>query len=209
MSAAAPVRQSVNLYLPEFRKQQDWLDAARMLQLAGLLLLGVALGLVWQVWQLERSERVLAAAEAQRAAAVAATGALRASFGPQTPSEELLEQSRQLESVLQERRVVLDFMGSGQLGNTRGFSPFLADLARYHVQGLSLKSIRLAEDGRSVVLSGEVLRAELVPMYLQALDRGKSFRGLSFQVLQIADSPVRSADAAGQQVFNFTVSTGN
>lgn len=203
------MKQSVNLYLPEFRKKQEWLDALRMAQMTGLLLLLLAVGTGWQYWQLERSADELQAAEARRSAAVTATAELRASFGSQTPSQTLLDQNQRLQSELDEKRAILSFMRGRQLGNTSGFSPFLADLARYHIQGLSLQDIHLTRDGRSVSLSGEVLRAELVPLYLQALNRSEAFRGMNFEVLQISGVAGPGSGDVKQQVFDFTVSTGN
>ena len=201
--------QSVNLYLPEFRKKQEWLDAFRMVQVAGLLLLLLAVGAGWQHWQLANSQSELQAAETRRVAAVTATADLRASFGSQTPSQTLLDQNQRLQAELDEKRAILSFMRGRQLGNTAGFSPFMADLARYHVQGLSLRAIQLTRDGRSVALSGEVLRAELVPLYLQALNRSDAFRGMNFAGLQISSVAGPASGDATQQVLDFTVSTGN
>lgn len=205
----AAARQSVNLYLPEFRRKRDWLTALRMVQATGLLVALVAVTGAWETVRLALAESRFAEVDAQRAAAAAVTEELRRSYGSQLPSDSLTEQNRQLEESLQEKRAIMEFMRSRQPGNTSGFSPYLADLARFHVQGLSLRSIRLSQDGAEVSLSGEVARAELVPMYLQALNRSESFRGLDFQALQIAETPTPATGAEGQQVFDFTVSTGN
>jgi hypothetical protein len=201
------MKQSVNLYLPEFRRKQEWLDALRMVQATGVLLLLVALGYGWETWQLANANADLVQAEARRNAAVAATAELRASFGVQAPDQSVLDQNQQLEDALKEKRAILEFMRGNDLGNTGGFSEFLADLARYHVQGLSLKEISISRDGKSVTLSGEVARAELVPIYLQNLNRGAAFRGLEFAALQIKEAAAPAAGSAQQSLFAFTVST--
>lgn len=201
------MKQSVNLYLPEFRKKPEWLDALRMVQLAGVVLLLLAVGSGWEYFQLGRTREALAEAEARRVAAVNATAELRASFGVQAPDQSVLDQNQQLEDALKEKRAILEFMSGKDMGNTRGFSAYLADLARYHVQGLSLKTISLSQNGQSVALTGDVVRAELVPIYLQNLNRGASFRGLSFHALQIAETAQPAAGDDTAPVFAFTVST--
>jgi len=201
------MKQSVNLYLPEFRKKQEWLSALRMVQLTGLVLLLLAAGAGWEYWQLGQRAADLRAAEASRAAAVIATADLRASFGSQAPDQSVLAQIQQLEGALQEKRAILEFMSGKDLGNTSGFSSYLADLARYHVPGLRLRTISLSQNGKFVSLGGDVAKAELVPIYLQNLNRGASFRGLSFHALQISETAMPAATDDVQPVFGFTVST--
>lgn len=201
------MKQSVNLYLPEFRRKPDWLDATRMLQAMGLVVLLLALTAGWEFWQLFRLDREWQAAETLRVEAVSATATLSASFGTQAPDQSVVEQNVRLEAALKEKNAILGFMDGNDLGNTAGFSSYLADLARYHVQGLSLKTISLSQNGRSVALTGEVEQAELVPLYLQNLSKGASFRGLSFHALQISELEPADAAAGTVPVFQFTVST--
>jgi hypothetical protein len=200
------MKQAVNLYLPEFRKKRDWLDALRMVQAMGALLLLLAAWAGLESWQLSRAEQVWTEAEARRVAAENLTTQLRASFGSQSPDQTIVEQNRQLEDALKEKRAMLAFMDGKDMGNTAGFSSFMADLARYHVQGLSLNSISLSRNGKSLTLEGEVAKAELVPIYLQSLSRGNSFRGLSFNDLAISELGA-PATAGSQPVFAFKVST--
>lgn len=206
------MRQSVNLYLPEFRKKPEWLNASRMAQVTGLVLLLLVMSVGWEFWLLFRLERDWDAAEAERAAVMAATTELRSSFGTQAPDQSVVEQNARLEAALKEKNAILGFMDGNDLGNTAGFSSYLADLARYHVQGLSLTSITLSQNGRTVALAGEVEQAELVPLYLQNLSQGASFRGLSFHALNIAEQePAGLLEGTGQAgtvpIFQFTVST--
>lgn len=201
------MKQSVNLYLAEFRRKPDWLDATRMLRATGVVLLLLVLDAGWEGWQLFRLEREWEAAEARREAAIAATAQLRSSFGTQAPDQSVVEQNNRLEAALKEKNAILGFMGGNDLGNTSGFSPYLADLARYHVQGLSLESINLSQNGQNVALTGVVESADLVPLYLQNLSQGASFRGLSFHALQIAELEPAEGQEAAVPLFRFTVST--
>lgn len=199
--------QNINLYLPEFRRRKHWLDARAVLALAGASLVLLALVSGVEYWQLSglRAERTVA--DVQAAQAQATTAALVEELGVQTEDLALLDNIRALESQLQSKQTLLQFLEGRELGNAGGFSEHLADLSRYHVQGLSLKQITLEDGGRSVRLSGQVVKAELVPMYLQSLSQGATYAGTNFERLQISDSPVRASGSSGNTLaaWNFEV----
>lgn len=201
------MQQSVNLYLPEFRKKKHWLDAVRMLQLVGATVAVLVLATGWDYWQLSQSRADLVVREQQRQAAVAATAALRAEFGDQSADLTLQERIERMEQDLRAKETLLQFLEGSDLGNAEGFSEYLADLSRFHLQGLSLQSIQLADGGRSVVLGGQVLQTELVPRYLQSLSQGASFSGKNFETLNIRDE-MTGAAAGAAPVWNFEVRSG-
>ncbi len=181
--------QQVNLYLPEFRKQKHWLDAVRMVQMLALVAAVLVLMTGYGYWRVEQLRGEFAASEGQRQQAVAATADLRARFGVQSEDPALLADIRLLEESLQAKEALLQFLSGRNLGNSGGFSEYLADLSRYHLQGLSLTRIDLVSGGASVRLAGQVLEAELVPLYLQYLSQGHSFAGMNFENLQIREGP--------------------
>ncbi|MDY6983536.1 MAG: hypothetical protein SV422_10650 [Pseudomonadota bacterium] len=201
------VVQNINLYLPEFRLKKHWLNARVMLLLAGVSLVLLTLASGVEYWQLSRLRADRAAADVQAEQAAAATAALVEELGVQTEDLVLLDDIRELETQLQSKQTLLQFLEGRELGNAGGFSEYLADLSRYHVQGLSLKEITLEDGGRSVRLAGQVVKAELVPMYLQSLSQGATYAGTNFERLQISDSPVRASGSAGNAVaaWNFEV----
>jgi hypothetical protein len=200
------VVQNINLYLPEFRRKKHWLDARRVLALAGASIAVLALVSGVEYWQLSqlRAERALADAQLQQAQA--ATAAVVEEFGVQTEDLSLLDDIRKLEAALQSKQTLLQFLQGRELGNTGGFSEHLADLSRYHIPGLSLKQITLENGGRSVRLAGQVAKADLVPLYLQNLSKGETYAGTDFERLQISDSPVA---ATGSSLFGPKVSAWN
>lgn len=204
------MKQSVNLYLPEFRKQKDWLNAARMVQVAGIAVAVLLLVVANEFWQLQQTEQMLAEADQRKAEATAATEALRASYGTQSEDQSVAEENLRLEEGLKSKQAILEFMSGREMGNTQGFSEHLADLARFHAQGLSLRGISLQDGGRSIRLEGDVVRAELVPIYLQNLSKGEMFHGMNFQTLQISETtlPGTGTDATEEmKVWQFAVST--
>lgn len=204
------MKQSVNLYLPEFRKKKDWLTAVHMVQVCGLAMLLMLLVAGWEYWNVQKLNQELQEVEQQRVAAVEATNSLRTSFGSQSPDQDIVEQNRRLEETVNEKQAILEFLRGRDLGNTGGFSEYLADLARYHTEGMSLDAISLTSNGESVSLRGSVLRAELVPIYLQNLSQGESFRGMSFHTLDIAEAVLAAGPGSEAQelnAWNFSVST--
>lgn len=202
------VVQNINLYLPEFRRKKHWLDARRTLLVGalGIGLLALVSGIeYWQLAQL-RAERTMKEQQLQQA--TLATAALIEEFGVQTEDPVLLADIAKLEADLQSKRALLQFLEGRELGNATGFSEHLADLSRFHVQGLALNAISLTDGGRSVRLAGQVVKAELVPIYLQNLSRGGTYSGTDFEMLQISDAPVLATGAnADSQLaaWNFQV----
>ncbi len=196
------VVQNINLYLPEFRKKKSWLDAEKTILIAGAaLVLGlIASGVDY--WQLSQLRGELAVKEQEYAQASAATSALMAQYGVQTEDPALLDNIRELEEDLQSKQALLQFLEGRELGNAEGFSEYLSDLSRYHVQGLSLNHVTLTNGGRAVELAGHVVKAELPAIYLQELARGRAYAGMEFESLEIEELPAEPGvpDAASWRV---------
>lgn len=196
------VVQNINLYLPEFRKKKSWLDAEKTVLIAGAaLVLGlIASGVDY--WQLSQLRGELAVKEQEYAQASAATSALMTQFGVQTEDPALLDNIRELEEDLQSKQALLQFLEGRELGNAEGFSEYLSDLSRYHVQGLSLNHVKLTNGGRAVELAGHVVKAELPAIYLQELARGRAYAGMEFESLEIEELPAEPGvpDAASWRV---------
>lgn len=199
------MRQQVNLFLPEFRRQTDWLDFRRMAWLAGLaLLLFVAVSAL-RGGQLVQLQGELEDRQAALTAAVNETTALVQRYGVQTEDQALADSVRQLEETLQGKKVLLDFLAGRELGNTAGFSGHLADLSRYLVPGLRLTAIELRRGGGGVLLSGQVSHAANVTLFLRNLSQSPAYAGKSFDALRIEDAAAGSG-SAGLHVFD--VSSG-
>jgi hypothetical protein len=199
------VMQNVNLYLPEFRKKKYWLDAEKMVLVAGASALLLVVVSAVEFWQLMELRAELAGKEQDLQATTTATAALLEQYGVQTEDPALLESIQELEADLQSKQALLQFLEGRELGNADGFSEHLADLSRYHVQGLSLTEISLTDGGRTVELSGQVVRAGLVMTYLTGLSKGGTYAGTDFDRLQIDDEPVTVASEAGPAAGNLAV----
>jgi hypothetical protein len=182
--------QNINLYLPEFRKKKTWLDAEKTVLLAGAGLLVMLVVSAVDYWQLTQLRGELAAKEQEHQQAVAATAALLAQYGVQTEDPTLLADIQELEEDLLSKQALLQFLEGRELGNADGFSEYLADLSRYHVQGLSIDRVSLSNGGRAVELAGEVLKPELPPIFLLELSKGSAYAGMQFESLHVEDVPL-------------------
>ncbi len=181
------VMQNVNLYLPEFRKKKTVLDAEKTVLIAGAGILLMLLATAVDYWQLVQLRGDLAAKGEEYEQATAETAALLAQYGVQTEDPALLANIRELEEDLQSKQALLQVLGGRELGNAEGFSEYLADLSRHHVQGLSVNYVSLTEGGRSVEFEGEVLKPDLALVFLEALGKGSAYSGMEFEGLQIED----------------------
>jgi len=196
------MHQQINLYLPEFRKEKDILNVRFMAQALVVLVLILGGLTAFDYLRISQLDTALANSQTERQAAIERVNALIVQFGDQSEDPALTARVRNLETELTEKRRLVQFMEGRDFGNTRGFSEHLSDLSRYHLSGLRLTNIALSNGGANISLQGEVLRGELVPMYLQSLSQGETFAGKTFQT-------VRLDSAGSDSSVQFSVSTGN
>lgn len=206
------MKQHVNLYLPEFRKKKEWLNADRMLQifLGVTVLMLLFSGVEWL--QKRSAANAYADAQTRMEQAADATRALIASFGTQAEDQSLVEGNLRLKETLSSKQAVLNYLGGIKLGNTKGFSEFLIDLAQYHVEGLRLTNIKFAQNGAAIELVGQVSNAGLVPLYLQNLGQGTVFNGMESSKWDVKETFLKGNESAGlkdMKAFEFTVTTDN
>ena len=179
------MNQQINLYLPEFRKQKDWLSVSAMLGICGAFVALLVITTAVKYLGSYSIQNDIATRQVELNAAREATNALVDSYGVQTEDPRLAAEIQQLEQNLVGKRTLLEFLDGRYIGNVEGFSEYLADLARFHVNGLSLSNIDLQDGGRNVTLRGEVNQAENVPLYLQNLSNGESYEGMVFGALKM------------------------
>ena len=187
------MNQQINLYLPEFRKEKDRLGFANMVLVVVAVVAILLVATAAEYYGNYRINQEVADKQADLDDARQRTNRLVDSFGVQTEDQQLIEEVRQLEVNLQGKRALLGFLEGRDIGNTDGFSEYLADLSRFHISGLRLTSINLTGGGQNVVLGGEVTRAENVPLYLQNLRNGASYNGKSFETLRITNATDENA----------------
>jgi len=199
------MNQQINLYLPQFRKKKDWLDFENMAGLVVVFAVLLVVATLVEGYSSYSLQGKVDALEASLNEARERTNALIDTYGVQSEDSSLANSVKTLQENLAGKKALLNFLDGREIGNTAGFSEFLADLARYHIDGLRLTSINLRNGGESVFLGGEVSRAENVPLYLQNLRNGDSYNGKTFQTLKISNA---TAENQLDTVMTFDVATG-
>lgn len=177
--------QQINLYLDEFRRRTDPLDAKHIgigMVVLLVILAAISAGLVWQarevearITELER-ERDTAQAELTRK-----QERLQSLQAEQDDDGEL----RRLRAELAAKQQLVDYLESGRFGTRGGFSGHLEALARNRVQNLWLARVELRSGGKSLRVAGHALEPETVPSFLSGLAGQGSFSGYRFRTMRI------------------------
>jgi len=142
---------------------------------------------------------VNAQAEAQLEAQRNQLAAFVKELGPQGRSGQLADEVARTEAQVKGRRELLQSLSTGALGNVKGFSRYLEAFAHQKIEGVWLTGITVGGDENDLVVRGRVLRADLVPTYLRALNGEEVMRGRQVTELSLnAIQTPRAAVAPGQ-----------
>jgi Tfp pilus assembly protein PilN len=179
------VRQEINLYQPIFRRQRKVFTAKAMLQVAGAVVTGLALVYGYGLWRVQALESELTGLQNQQAAASRRLAELSKQLPGQERSKRLVSEVARLSRELEVRQKVEQLLTTGAYGNRRGFSEYLAGLARQHVEGLWLTGVDISEGEQDFDITGGALRPELVAVYVQRFSREPTFQGRRFQTLRM------------------------
>ncbi len=177
--------QQINLYQDEFRPRREVVTSGQVLIGLGVLLAVLVLASFWQGW---RNGRLATEVEALRqtvAAREARVAELQKTAGQRKSDPRLVEAVKKLERRVEIKRQVLTVLSGRSFGNTDGFVPQLTGLARQRIEGLWLTGLRLYAGGTRLDMTGNALRPELVPRYLQRLANEDIFTGTAFETFRL------------------------
>ena len=158
------MKKRINLYLPEFRPQRQWLSLSQMSVAWGIvlfLLVGIAGGLQWLLSQRQDELARLQQHKQQVDSQIkTATQQLQLRHS----DENLLRELKRNQEELQGKRLLLQYLQHiGPLQN-QGFSLWLSDLAKAYQPAISLQEFSIAGD--QVLLRGEAASNEAVPAWM-------------------------------------------
>ncbi|MDO8311372.1 MAG: fimbrial assembly protein, partial [Sideroxyarcus sp.] len=177
--------QQINLFNPIFLKQKKYFSVVTMLQALGLIVLGsiVFFGYAWyQVDQLaKQTQEMTKRYESEQKRLVNYAN----EFSPQRSSQLLNEELTALEAQAATQNNLLGTLKSGAIGNTQGYSEYLRAFARQSVSGLWLTGFDINGDGTQMSLQGAVTNPQLLPAYIQRMNKESVMRGKSFSALQM------------------------
>jgi hypothetical protein len=179
------VSQQINLYNPLFEPRREWISfnvaATVVLALVALLVLAIA----WlDMRDSSLATRELATAQRLNQAKEEMTR-LAGQLTSRQKDPRLEAELDRARIELESRDKVVELLQGGALGNTLGYSEYLRAFARQSVDGLWLTGFSIAGAGHNVTIEGRTLRAELVPDYLQRLNRERIMQGRSFSEMQM------------------------
>lgn len=197
--------QQINLFNPIFLKQKKYFSVVPMLQALGLIVLGSALFYGYAAYQVKQLSKQSDDTTVRYAAEQARLTRYVGEFSPQQSSQLLGDELLKLEAQATAQQSLIETLNSGVLGNASGYSEYMRAFARQSVHGLWLTGFAITGDAAQMSLSGAALSPELVPTYVQRLNREKVMRGKSFAALQMWQSGSKSDSPTARHYIEFTL----
>jgi hypothetical protein len=194
--------QQINLFNPVFLKQKRYFSAVTMLQALGLIALGSVAFYGYALYQVAQLSRQAEDMSKRYISEQAKLVRFANEFSPQRSGQMLEAELKQLEAQAAAQESLLTLLKSGAIGNTEGYSEYMRAFARQSVKGMWLTGFDIVGDGTQMGLSGAVLNAQLLPAYIQRLNREKIMRGKTFATLKM-QQPKKDGDRAVPRYVEF------
>ena len=179
--------QQINLYNPAFEAKRALMSlkgaVAGWVVVAALIVVFAGYQMM-SLRSVEQQERELTR---QVAAAQADSQRLGGAMASRRHDPRITEEVARLEGEVKGRQEVMNMLGSGGLGDTRGFSDHLKAFARQSFEGVWLTGLSIATAGRDVSIEGRALQAAYVPSYLKRLNGENAMQGHPFSELLIQE----------------------
>jgi hypothetical protein len=192
--------QHINLFDPRFRRQKPHFSAVTV----GLALIAVAVLALFirelYAYQNRTLEAQLAETDRHVMQLRAQMIRLGQDFGGQARSGALGDELARVEVQLRARRALLEGIQGGANADVEGFSPYLTALARQTMQGVWLTGVDIGAGSGQLVLKGRALESDLVPLYIQRLNREPLFKGRAVRELRLA-----AKGESGQRYLEFSL----
>lgn len=169
--------QQINLFNPVFLQKKKHFSAVTMLQALGLLLAGILAFFGYATYETRKLTGIADNSRKQLQVQSEQVLQFTREFSPQGRSKALEDELARAGAQLKQREDLIALLRTGALGNTDGFARYLNALARETMPGVWLTSFSIGGDEAELQLGGRVLRAELVPAYVRALNREEVMRG--------------------------------
>ena len=196
--------QQVNLYTEDLRPKQDLLALPNMVAIVvAVLVLGTGYSL-WQYWDLTQNRRLLAEWEEKNSILTQEVKSIEMQLAARRQDKRLELENDRLRLRLRNTQGLLDAIASGidEKGNRIAFADVMYALAKHRIDPIWLQQIKILAGGERIVLSGETLQPEAVPVYLQALGQEAAFSGRAFNEFSL-----KLSEGTDKGVRQFVVDT--
>lgn len=208
--------QYINLLGSAFRKPRLLLSLNRAAILAGVAAV-VMIGLqLYNQHQLDGLRAELVSAQGLLKAQSKYTDRLKGGGATQKDDTGLAAELVRLELELKSARAAMGVMEGGTLGNRSGFAGYLQAFSRQALDGLWLTGFTVDGAGE-VAIQGRVISANLLPEYIQKMNKEPALQGRAFSALEMrrpAVVPVPPSKdgekpvVAGPRYLEFNLTTG-
>lgn len=176
--------QNINLFNPAFRKQRQIVTLATVLQCFGVVLAAL---LAYQYYLLQQVSGVTAelhSAESLLKSQRALVDKLKTKSSPPKADAQINLDIARYEAELKAAREAMAALKGGALGNQQGFAEYLRAFSRQSLNGLWLTGFTITGAGE-LEIRGRVLTPDLVPSYIQRLNKEEVLAGRSFARLEM------------------------
>lgn len=186
--------QNINLFSPAFRKRRLLLSCATVVKCLGLTLFALLAYQFYLQHQVNGLAGELRAAEGSLKEQRSTVDQLKGQAAARKPDVQLDAEIAKLEVELKQAREAMEAAKGGAFGDQQGFSEYLRAFSRQSVNGLWLTGFTIVGGGE-LEIRGRVVSPDLVPSYIQRLNREKVLQGRSFARFEMSQSkPEPAAD---------------
>jgi hypothetical protein len=186
--------QNINLLSADFRKPQLRLSFATLAKGLGIALLALFAVQFFLQYQVSDHRAQLSSVQNQikdhRAQAEKLTGLTAG----RKPDPQLEAEIAKLDAELRQAQDSMAALKGGAFGNQDGFAEYMRAFSRQSLEGLWLTGFTIT-GGDEIELRGRVVRPDLVPSYLQRLNREEVLAGRSFARFEMS----RPSEPAGEK----------
>jgi hypothetical protein len=209
--------QNINLLGPAFHKQRRTLTLATVIQCFGITLAAMLAYHVMLQQQVNGLAAELRTSEGLLGSQRNYVEKLKGKPAALKPDAQLEAEVGRLESELNTAREAMETLQGGALGNQHGFAEYLRAFSRQSLNGLWLTGFSITGNGE-LEIRGRVLSPDLVPSYIQRLNREQVLAGRSFARLEMSrpkpepvpakdNKPSAAALAALPRYLDFSLAT--
>ena len=189
--------QNINLLGAAFRKQRRLLTLATVAQFLGLTLAALLSYQFFLQQQVNGLAAELNASEGLLSSQRGYVDKVRGKAAATKPDADLETEIGRLETELKLAREAMEALKGGAFGNQQGFAEYLRAFSRQSLNGLWLTGFSIAGSGE-LEIRGRVLSPDLLPSYIQRLNREQVLAGRSFARLEMSRPKPEPEPAAGK-----------
>ena len=200
--------QQINLYEERLRPRHDLVTARNLGASALALLVLITAWAAWADWSASRHAVAAAVARWELKDAQEKIVALTKSQSALEVSPALETEVENARNKLAARTEAMQFLDTGRLGKTTGFSAFMTGFAQQAQNDLWLTGFVIAAGGDDIEISGRMLNASRLPTYVQRLSSQPIFQGRRFAALDMKDVDLDAQGKASSEAAGAAEKTG-